>query len=371
MVTQYFPDEGQHFYFWKGRVALYAILKALNIGLGDEVIIPGFTCVVVPNAILYLEAKPVYADIETNTYNLSAATIEPLINNCTRVIIAQNTYGLSADLDPIMALAKKYNLVVIEDCAHGLGGTYRGKRNGTVAHAAFFSTQWSKPISTGLGGVAYIKDNIIIREMERVVEELEIPRPSLGQQTMLYAQLLARPLADSPFLHYPLVGAYRFLTQKMGLSVGSSTKDELATVEMPPGYVKQMGSLQLRGWRRGLAMLDKKVKQRQKVAAHYDHFFATTGIKPPHQPAYAKHAMLRYSIRVSDKEGLLNKAQKMHIPIGDWFVSPLHPVSDDLSRWGYQAGQCPVAEQACREIINLYSDRPLSQEQLTLLFNGE
>lgn len=365
MIANYFPENGKFFYFWKGRVAFYAILKALEVGPGDEIIMPGFTCVVVPNVVHYLGATPIYADIEANTYNLTIETIEPLINKQTRVIVAQNTFGLSADLDQIMALAKRHNITVVEDCAHGLGGFYRGKPNGTVAHAAFFSTQWSKPISTGLGGVAYTEDNAIAHGLERVVAEMA--KPGFGQQAILAAQLLARPLADNHILHYPLINTYRFLTQRLGLSVGSSSGDELEDVEMPPDYAQRMGGLQHHMWHQGLSQLKLKVKQRQKVAAGYDDFFTSTNIAPPCRPDYAQHAMLRYPIRVPNKEIILQKARQKRFPVGDWFISPLHPITGDLSLWGYRQGQCPVAEQACREVINLFTDHPLSRQQLTTL----
>lgn len=351
-------------------MALYTLLKALGVGPGDEVIIPGFTCVVVPNAVLYLGATPVYADIEADTYNLSAATVEPLISPRTKAIVAQNTFGLSADLDPIMTLARRHNLMVIEDCAHGLGGHYRGRPNGTVAHAAFFSTQWSKPISTGLGGVAYTQDNSIAQKIEQALEEMKLPGPGLGQQAILGMQLLLRPLADQPALHYPLIDAYRFLTQKLGLSVGSSSSRELETIKMSSGYGQRMGNLQRWGWKYGLSSLEAKTQERQKTAAQYDDFFAKTYVTLPYRPGYALHAMLRYTIRVPDKAHLLNKARKLRIPVGDWFVSPLHPVTGDLSQWGYRPGQCPVAEQVCREAVNLLTDQPLSQRQLAVLFDG-
>ncbi|MEW5956399.1 MAG: DegT/DnrJ/EryC1/StrS family aminotransferase [Chloroflexota bacterium] len=369
MHNNYFPANGHLFYFWKGRVALYTILRALGLGPGDEVIVPGFTCVVVPNAILYLGAKPIYADIEPATYNLSAATVAPLITGRSRVIIVQNTFGLSVDLDPLLELAQHHNLVVVEDCAHGLGGFYKYRPNGTIAHAAFFSSQWSKPISTGLGGAAYTVDPALARSIERVMGDMKMPRPGLGRQTILAAQLMARPLADQPLLHYLLVGAYRCLTQKLGLSVGSSTPSELNSVTMPPGYAKRMGPLQRQGWQRSLAGLAQKVAQRQAAISRYDEFLAVTSLKPPYRPAYAEHAMLRYAVRVPDKEHFLARARDLHIPVGDWFVSPLHPVTGDLNQWGYQAGQCPAAEQACREVVNLLTDRPLSQQQLEVLFD--
>src|SRR3972149_1771131 len=86
------------FFFFKGRVALYALLKAIGIHPGDEVILPGFTCVVVPNAIIYLGGKPVYADIDPKTFNIDTAKIEGKITDNTTAIIAQNTFGLSPDV---------------------------------------------------------------------------------------------------------------------------------------------------------------------------------------------------------------------------------------------------------------------------------
>ena len=96
-----FPRDGQFFHFWKGRVGLWAILRALGVSRKDEVIVPGFTCVAVPNAVLYVGATPIYADIEPETYNVSVATLEPLLNDRTRAIVVQSTFGLSPDLDPI------------------------------------------------------------------------------------------------------------------------------------------------------------------------------------------------------------------------------------------------------------------------------
>ena len=146
------------FLFWKGRVGLYAILKSLGIKDGDEIILPAFTCVVAVNPITYLGAKPVYVDIDPMTYNMDVSMIERKVTGKTKAILAQNTFGLAADLDGIFEVANRYKLGVIEDCAHGVGGFHKGKPNGTIADASFFSSQWNKPFSTGLGGYAITKD---------------------------------------------------------------------------------------------------------------------------------------------------------------------------------------------------------------------
>ena len=157
---------GDRFYFFKGRVALYAILKSMGITTGDEIILPGFTCVVVANAILYLGARPVYVDIDPSTYNIDAEKIGEKITDKTKAIIAQHTFGIPADMNKITAIAKENSLYVIEDSCHAVGSRYMGREVGTFGDAAFFSSQWSKPLTTGLGGWAVINNGLLLQNME-------------------------------------------------------------------------------------------------------------------------------------------------------------------------------------------------------------
>ena len=125
--------------FWKGRVALYAILKAMGIGEGDEVLVEGFTCVVVPNSVIFAGAKPVYVAPDPKTYNMDINQIEPKSTPKTKAIVAQHTFGFPADMDAIIEIAQRHNLKVIEDCAPALGATYKGKKVGTLGDAAFLA----------------------------------------------------------------------------------------------------------------------------------------------------------------------------------------------------------------------------------------
>ena len=158
-MNQYFEDQFSKYApnndpltFWKGRVALFCFLRSLKLTDGDEVLMPGLTCVVVPNAIIYAGLVPIYLDIQPDTFNLDPDLIESKITSRTKVIIIQNTFGLSSNIEKIISIAKKYNLITIDDCTHGFGGTYNGKPNGSFTDAAFYSSQWNKPFSTVLGG---------------------------------------------------------------------------------------------------------------------------------------------------------------------------------------------------------------------------
>ena len=108
--------------FGAGRMALYAILEALNVGPDDEVIIPGYTCVVVPNAVIYRGAQPVYSDIELRTFNQIPAKIESLITPRTRAIVAQHTFGVPCDLDAIIRIGEYRSI----GCGH-IGALYRAR----------------------------------------------------------------------------------------------------------------------------------------------------------------------------------------------------------------------------------------------------
>ena len=140
--------------FSKGRVALYALLRAAGIGPGDEVVLPGFTCVVVPAAVGYTGASPVYHDIDSRTFNGDPALAAAAIGPRTRALIVQHTFGLPADLGGLPQLCRERGVVLIEDCAHAIGATRDQRAVGTLGDAAFCSLQWSKPATIGLGGIA-------------------------------------------------------------------------------------------------------------------------------------------------------------------------------------------------------------------------
>jgi len=228
------------FLFWKGRVALYAILKALGVQEDDEVILPAFTCVAAVNPIIYLGAKPVYVDVEPTTYNIDVTKIEEKITTKTKVILAQNTFGLSSDLDSICDIAKKHNLFVIEDCAHGFGGFYKGRPNGTIGDASFFSTQWNKPFSTGLGGFAVTKNLKIAENLKRMEETFIKPLPK-DEMTLKILLLVKEKL--SPSLYWLAIKTYRWLS-KNNLILGSSQGKELERPIKPRGFEKRFSQIQ-------------------------------------------------------------------------------------------------------------------------------
>lgn len=348
--------------FWKGRVGLYALLEAFGIGFGDEVIVPAFTCVVVPNAVLYRGAKVVYSDIDPATFNLNPDLIIPKIRPTTKAIVVQSTFGLSAQMEKFQEIARQYGLILIDDATHSLGGHYGGKKNGTVLDAAFFSSQWNKPFSTGLGGMTFVKDREVADRVRAVEERAE--RPAAAVVRMLQAQYRVRRDVLRDWNYWPAVQFYRYLSQQ-GWITGSSQGQELESSAMPAQYLRGMSAFQARLGKRAIQGLDVEVERRRAVAQQYDHLFLELGLEPPAQPIDARHAFLKYPFFVRDRARFLELAVRHRIPLGDWMLSPIHPILSGFERWAYPYGQHPVGELVSRHVLNLPTDvRPKKIEQI-------
>lgn len=151
-----------------GTVALYAALKSLNIGPGDEVIIPNLTFIATANAVIMAGAKPVFCEIDKDDLGISPSKIIPLINNNTKAIIPVHLYGFSCKMDNILKIGKEYNLKIIEDAAQGVGVHYKDKHVGTIGDIGVLSYYGNKTITTAEGGMILTQNEEIKRTCYRL-----------------------------------------------------------------------------------------------------------------------------------------------------------------------------------------------------------
>jgi len=151
-----------------GTVALYSILKALDIGPGDEVIVPDMTFIATANSVIFAGATPVFCDIDPVTLCIDVKKAKPLINRNTRAIIPVHLYGLSAAMDEICQLCESYNLFLIEDAAQGVGVRYKGKHVGTFGEASILSFYGNKTITSAEGGAVLTDSEEIAAECYRL-----------------------------------------------------------------------------------------------------------------------------------------------------------------------------------------------------------
>jgi dTDP-4-amino-4,6-dideoxygalactose transaminase len=350
MFARFFGAE-RAFAFWKGRVALYALLRALDVGAGDEVILPGYTCVMNVNPIKYVGARPVYVDIELDTFNMNVNLLKEKITNKTKVIIAQHTYGYPCAMDNIMKIAHNSSIAVIEDCCLALGSKYKGRKVGTFGRAGYFSFQWNKPYTTGLGGMVITSDRELAERIETFMIN-EICSPSGREVFMLRMQLIIYRLLIYPRTTALAQSLFRYLTKK-GAVVGSSSSSEFKP-EKADDFFKGISKMQARSGIRQLDRIEDNIAHRRRMAQLYDELLAAKGFKSSKDSrGWVEPVLVRYPVRIKEKDKALAQAAKAGIELGSWFECPLHPIKTPLASYDYELGMCPEAEKAARETVNL------------------
>lgn len=341
------PD-ARAFSFWKGRVALYAILRALGIGPGDEVIVPGFTCVVVANAIRFAGATPVYVDITPGEYNIDPRGVKAAITPRTRAVLVQHTFGIPGPIYECLDLARQYHLDVLEDSAHAFGSLFDGQPLGSFGRASFFSSQWSKPYTTGLGGVAVTRDPELAAALRKVLEDF-VP-PPLPARFRLRLQYGIYQNYYSPRIYWQAQSMLQNFG-RFGLFVSSSSDSELAG-EMPVDHAWRMPEAQQKAGLKKLAGFSQALEHRRQVTAQYDQALRASGWPIP--PRLEGTSILRYPVLVGNKEELLEKARRGQIELGSWFETPLHPTPlAQHAHFGYDVRQYSNAAQMAARVVNL------------------
>ena len=344
------------FYFYKGRVALFALLRAAGVGPQDRVLMPGYTCVVVPLAVAFLEAIPEYADVSPQTYNSQMEHYEAAwarlmargYAGSVKAVLIQHTYGSpNTDTIAVVDWAREKGLWVIEDCAHCLHVTLNGREVGRFGDASFFSYQWSKPATSGLGGMALVNTSQLLPAVR--LAENEAPTPGLRENLLLALQLIGRSLMVRPRTYWFALDTFRRLSD-LGLFVGSSSSSELAG-HMPADYLKKMGVVQRRALHLALRGSVKHQQYRVELADRYDHLLASRGI--PTFSRVSSAIPLRYPVVVPDRDALLDAARGAHVELGDWFNCPLHPQGADLAGLNWDDRVCPEAVRLASTTVNL------------------
>ena len=338
------------FAFWKGRVAMYAALRAMGIGSGDEIILPGYTCVMDVNPIKYLGATPAFADVEPATYNATPENVERAITPQTKAIVAQHTYGYPCEMDGLLDVAKRHNLPIIEDCCLALGSTYRGKLCGTFGKATYWSFQWNKPFTTGVGGMVTTDDDDLAGEIRKLCQAEMLPVDTKSA-AMLACQRAVYRATIWPKTTAIATSLFRWMTRK-GLVIGSSSTSEFEPI-MPDGFFLAMSSGQARAGLAQMRKIDRNIAHRREMRGVYDELLTTAGWSLPALPDYMDPVLVRYPVRVADKQRAIAEAPGRGIELGTWFECPLHPIETPLELYDYHTGMCPVAERACHEVVNL------------------
>lgn len=296
-----------------GTDALILALRACGVRPGDDVILPPFTFVATGSAVSALNAKPVFADIRLDTYNIDPAEIERRVTPRTRAIIAVHLYGLPADMGPIAAFARSRNIPVIEDNAQAIGATYRGHPTGSLGDAACLSFYPTKNLG------AYGDAGMVVTKSAELDARIRTLR-NHGQ------------------------------TEKY--------------VSAEPGWNSRLDEIQAAILRVKLRHLAEWQKARQARAAEYTRWLSTiSGVTRPKIPQGYDHVFHQYTIRVNNRDDLQRSLNEKKIGNAVYYPVPLHlqPLYKSLR---HKPGDFPNSEQAAREALSLPMFPELRIDQL-------
>lgn len=327
-----------------------AMLEAMGVGRGDEVVLQGFTCLAVPAPILGLGATPVYADVNPSSLNLDATTMARVLSPRTRVVVVQHSFGIPADLGPILELARARGLWVVEDCCHTLGARYDGRPVGSFGHGAFHSYEWGKPLVIGVGGTAVLNDPGLAAAVGAVAARFV--DPPVPVRLLIEAQYAAFRLLMGRSLYWTLRDLYRLLARS-GAVVGSFRAEELLGAASPEYGYRMIPGLRGR-LQRQLAGLDADTARRRDLARLYADRIAGLRLPMPEPGPRQDPVLVKFPVCVGNKAALLAAARQAHVELYDMFASAVHPFpADALGMAGYRLGSCPRAECLADTVVSL------------------
>src|SRR3989449_1765027 len=347
--------------FASGRIGLYGLLRALGVGEGAEVLLSVPTHIVVANAIRYTGARPVYVDCRLEDYNLDLGDAERRITPRSRVLLLQHTFGIPVEMDAALAFARRHNLVVIEDCVHALGARYDGRPVGTFGHAAFFSTEETKTISTVMGGMVVTNDPHLASRMRTFQASCSLPRMSLTARYLM--KFVVYYMLTEPHVHRVARFAYERLGHRNPLPVPTTLEERRG--QRPRDYERRLSNGQAALGLSQLRSLQTNLEHREFIANAYENSLSPCGLRLPRVPAKAAPSYVRYPVWVEDRPTVI-RALASHAVVGTWFTSVLEE-AESLEAAGYAPGSCPNAEQAAQHLINLPTHPRVSERDVKML----
>lgn len=331
------------FAFMSGREALSACIYALELQTGDEVILPGYTCVVVPNAFHYAGVKTVYCDIELNTYGPDVADIEKKITPKTRTILLHHLYGLVCrDYESILDLAKQFDLKVIEDCAHGTGAEYKGMKVGNRGDVAFYSSEQSKVFNTIQGGMAVTNNDNLAERLKKYYDQAPYP-DEVWIEKQLYNVILNYYRFKHPQRWW--LGDLADIMYSNKRLISTTPEEERGIC--PAYYGRKMPAPIAAIGLNQIKKIDQYNKWRRETANRWDRWCDEKGYQKPMVLQDSIPVFLRYPVLVEpEKKRNTSWAYKeLGIELGIWFVSNIHPV-----QWPVK--DCLNADIAVKRCIN-------------------
>src|SRR5262249_28370472 len=306
-----------------GRMAFYYILKALGLPSGSEVVLPALTFWVIPELARVAGLRPVFADIDPHTFTLDPEAVERVLTPRTSAIVPTHLYGLPCDMDPLLDLARRHRLALVEDCAHALGATYRGRPVGTFGDAALFSFQTLKPLNTYGGGAALVNDPGLAGRVADLAANEPWPDTDEVERRLRFGRLqrlFIRPGVFT-FSAFPILWAASWVDWNPDVFPW----EEIRELEpLPPAYRQRYSNVQAAIALEALEHLEGWTAETRTHARIVDRaLYGLPGVEAPIEPAERRHVYYQYCVYVPDRDSLVCKAirhgiylETLHVDVG-------------------------------------------------------
>lgn len=295
-----------------GTNAIWLALRALGISAGDEVITVANTAIPTVSAIVTTGATPVFVDINPETYLMDVTNIESLITPKTKAILPVHLFGQCVDMDPLLTIAKKHNLLVVEDCAQGHGAEYRGKKAGSMGDASATSFYPTKILGGyGDGGMINTNDEEVDHELRRL--------RFYGAEKTYYA--------------------------------------------IEHGYNSRLDEVQASILLTKLPKIEQYIARRREIATMYNDQLADTDLILPKEASYGRHAYYLYVVRHPRRNEIMEKLRQSNIFVNVSYPWPIHTMTG-YRYLGWEEGSLPETEAAAKEIFSLPMYPSLTDEEV-------
>jgi perosamine synthetase len=313
-----------------GTSALHAAFLAYELGKGNEIIVPSFSFIATANSVLFLNAKPIFADIEDVTFGLDPKSISEKITQMTKAVVPMDYGGLSCKIFEIQQIAKDNNLILIEDAAEALGASINGKKIGSVADSSIFSFCGNKVLTTGEGGA-------VVTNSKEIYEKIKLIRSHGRIDKIAYF--------DNPSESQYVEIGYNWRMSSMTAALGISQ----------------------------LSKLDKIIMMRQENAKYISSRIKKySEIEIPNPPPGYEHIYQMYTIKLSNKktrddlhEHLLKKRIFSKV-----YFNPIHLTSFYREKFGTKVNSLPITEKITQQVLTLPMYPNMNSEEKEYLIDS-
>ncbi len=343
-----------------GRMAFYYILRAMELPAGGEIVMPALTFWVMPEMARVAGLTPVFADVDPLSFNMTAESFERVVTPRTVAVVPTHLWGLPCDMDQILEVAGRHHVPVIEDCAHALGATYRGRSVGSIGDAAVFSFQTLKPLNTYGGGMAVARDPVLASRIADLAEAE--PMPDRGSvHGKLRRGRLQRFATAAPTFTWTLFPVM-YACAMAGVRCDTYFWESIRPLEPMPGdYRERYSNVQAALGLRALLHLDQWTRRTRLHASQMsDGLRGAPGLRLPTVPDDRTHAFYQYCAYAPERDAVVDYCLRRGVDVETLHVD----VCSDLDLFGTKHPGATPGALAATQTVQIPIYEALSHAQV-------